>query len=118
MVHIFFLALSLSKPDVAALKNEARALAKPAGCTQVTQCTVMPLGSKPCGGPAEFLVYCAGSTDEKALQSKAQQATDAEKAANAANQMMGICTALSAPVVKLEKGSCAAVEPKKADLPM
>jgi hypothetical protein len=118
MVHVFFLALSLAQPDLAALKKEARALSKPAGCTQVAQCKVMPMGSKPCGGPTEFLVYCAASTDEKALELKAKQASDAERAKNAADQMMGICTALTPPKVKLENGQCAAVEPKSADVPM
>lgn len=118
MVHLFFLALSLAKPDVDALKSEARALAKPAPCTAVTECKVLPLGSKPCGGPTEFLVYCAGASDEKALTAKAQAASDAEKARNAANETMGICTALMPPKVKLEKGRCEAVVPKAADLPM
>ena len=118
MIHFVFLALWMSQPDVAALKNEARALSKPAGCTQVAQCKVMPLGSKPCGGPTEFLVYCASSTDEKALEAKAKQASDAEKAKNAKDQMMGICTALSPPKVKLESGQCSAVALKSADVPM
>jgi hypothetical protein len=118
MVHIFFLALSLAQPDVTSLKKEARALSKPAGCTQLSQCKVLPLGSKPCGGPSEYLVFCAPSTDEKALEAKAKLANEAEKAKNAANQTMGICTALAPPKLKLENGQCSAVEAKSADLPM
>lgn len=118
MVHLFFLALALGQPDVASLKQEARALAKATGCAQVAQCKVLSLGSKPCGGPTEFLVYCASSTDEKALEAKAMQASEAEKAKNAKDQLMGICTALVPPKVKLENGACAAVQPKSADLPM
>ena len=118
MVHLFFLALSLAQPDVEALKQQARALSKSTGCTQLAQCKVLPLGSKSCGGPSEFLVYCAASTDEQALLVKAKAATDAEKAKNAASQTMGICTALSPPKVKLEKGQCAAVEGKPLDVPM
>ena len=118
MIHLFFLALSLTQPDVTALKKEARALANPNKCAELAQCKVMPLGSKSCGGPTEFVVYCAGSTDEKALEAKAKQASDAEKAKNAANQMMGICTALTPPKLKLEKGQCSAVELKSADVPM
>ncbi len=113
-----FVAMFLSAPDVAALKREARALSKPAGCTEATQCKVMPLGSKPCGGPSEFLVYCASGTDEKALDAKAKQASEAEKAKNAKEQTMGICTVLAAPKVKLENGQCTLVETKSADLPM
>ncbi|MBS1153804.1 MAG: hypothetical protein H6Q89_5502 [Myxococcaceae bacterium] len=118
MVHLFFMALALSQPNVDALKREARALCKPAGCTEVAQCKVLPLGSKPCGGPTEFLVCCAKSTDLPALEAKAKQASEAEQAKNAAGQVMGICTALAPPKVKLENGQCAAVEPKSADFPM
>ena len=118
MAHLFFFVLFLAQPDVDALKREAHALARATGCTQAAQCKAMPLGSKPCGGPTEFLVYCATSTDEKALEAKAKLASDAEKANNAASQMMGICTALSPPKVKLENGQCVAVETKSADQPM
>lgn len=118
MIHLFFLALSVAQPDLAALKAEARALSKSSGCTQLSQCKALPLGSRPCGGPSEFLVYCAPSTDEKALEAKAKQVSEAEKAQNATSGTMGICTALTPPKLKLEKGQCSAVPAKSFDVPM
>ncbi len=118
MIHIFFIAWSLAHSDPDALKREARAVSNPTGCTQLSQCKVLALGSKPCGGPSEFLVYCSTSTDERLLEAKVRLATDAEKAKNAANQMMGICTALSVPRVKFQNGQCLADEAKAADVPM
>jgi hypothetical protein len=100
------------------LKAAARAVVKTTGCTQVSQCQVMPVGSRPCGGPSEFLVYCAKSTDEKKLKAKVKAATDAEKALNATDGLMGTCQVLSSPTVKLVKGACVAEEPKSADVPM
>ncbi len=118
MIHLVFLSLALGQPDPVALKKEARALAIATGCTQLAQCKALALGSKSCGGPSEFLVFCAGSTDEKSLVAKAKEATEAEKAKNVAGSTMGICTALTPPKLKLENGQCGAVEPKSTDLPM
>ncbi len=118
MTHLFFLALSLATPDLAALKKDVRAVAKPAGCTQAAQCKAMPMGAKPCGGPTEFVIYCSVGTDEKVLTEKVQAATDAEKAKNAATGAMGTCLALAQPKVTLVSGVCTAVEQKAADVPM
>ncbi len=118
MTHLFFLALSLASPDLAALKKDVRAVAKPAGCTQAAQCKVLPMGARPCGGPTEFVIYCATATDEKLLTEKANAVTEAEKAMNAASGAMGTCVALAAPKVTWVSGVCAAAQQKPADVPM
>src|SRR3954464_13804418 len=100
-VFVFLLSF-VSASD---LKSEARALVKTTGCTQVSQCQVLEVGSRPCGGPSEYLVYCSKSTDVAKLKKKAKAATDAEKATNATEGLMGTCEALSPPKVKLEKGT-------------
>ena len=117
MIHVFFF-LVFAQPDLAALKRETRGLSKPSGCARVADCKVLPMGSKPCGGPTEFLVYCATSTDEKALEAKAKRVTDTEKAVNAAQQSMSICTALTPPKVKLQNGVCTAASTSATDVPM
>ncbi len=115
-VASILLMLSLhAEPDQ---KSAARAVVKTTGCKQVSQCQVMPMGSRPCGGPAEFLVYCAKTTDLKKLKAKVKAATDAEKALNATDGLMGTCNVLSAPAVKLQKGACVAEEPKSGEVPM
>ncbi len=39
------------------------ALVEDANCPDSTRCRYIPLGSKPCGGPWEFLVYCSTEVD-------------------------------------------------------
>ena len=103
---------------LAALKSAARSLAKSTGCKQVTQCKALPLGSRSCGGPSEFLVYCAASTNEKKLKQQAKAATEAEKTFNAQSQTASICSVLTPPVVKLESGECKPEAPKSTSIPM
>ena len=97
-------------------RSRAREVVKINGCTRPSQCHAMPMGSRPCGGPSEFLVYCALSTDVKKLKSRVKTATDAEKALNATTQLMSICSVLPEPKVELVRGVCIAVA--NADLPM
>jgi hypothetical protein len=112
------LSLETEQARVTALKTAARALVKCEGCQQTAQCKVLPMGSRPCGGPSEFLVYCARSTAEKKLKQAARAATDAEKALNAKSETMSTCSVLSPPVVQLSGGACKAAAPKTSDLPM
>ena len=119
------LLLSASHPDagvpadkLGALKASARALIKTTGCTKASQCKQQPMGNRPCGGPSEFLVYCAATTDEKKLKQKAQLVTDAEKSFNSKSQLMGTCDVLAAPKLKLESSECLPDRAKSADLPM
>jgi hypothetical protein len=88
------------------LKADARSAAKTTGCTQVSQCQVMEVGSRPCGGPSDFIVYCSKTTDVAKLKKKVKAATEAEKATNATDGLMGTCSVLAKPKAKLEKGAC------------
>lgn len=107
--------LLAAEPDP---KSRAREVVKATGCTRPSQCHAIEMGSRPCGGPSEFLVYCSLSTDVKKLKTRVKAATDAEKALNATQDLMSICSVLAAPKVKLEKGVCVAEEAKPTDLPL
>ena len=110
------LMLSLAaEPDA---KSAARALVKATGCKQVTHCQVMPMGSRPCGGPSEFLVYCSKTTDLKKLKAKVKTVTDGEKATNATEGLMGTCQVLTPPKVKLENGACVVDAPTTGEIPI
>jgi hypothetical protein len=91
------------------LEAEARALAKRTGCQGVTQCRSAPLGAKPCGGPRDYLVYCALTTDSTKLYRKLAELEKAERAYNAKNQMMSTCEMLLAPKLEASGGQCRAV---------
>jgi hypothetical protein len=90
------------------LRREARALVRADGCTAVAQCSVLPLGERACGGPEEYLVYCARTTDVPALRRKADAFTRAQRAYDAKHEVISTCEYRIAPTPQLVGGSCQA----------
>ena len=90
------------------LEAEARALAKTTGCSGPGSCQTAPVGSRPCGGPRTYLVYCATTTDTAALFAKLEQLRRAEERANQASGMMSTCEFRMPPETKLVGGTCQA----------
>jgi hypothetical protein len=94
---------------IARLEREARALARAEGCS-ADQCRTAPVGSRPCGGPREYIVYCAATTDSAALFAKLAELARAEEAFNRANEMMSTCEFRTPPGVAVQGGRCVATE--------
>lgn len=90
------------------LETEARALARAEGCEQAAQCRAAPVGSRPCGGPRDFIVYCALTTDSAALFRKLAEVEAAERAYNEQAGLASTCELRMAPPVRLAGGRCAA----------
>jgi hypothetical protein len=93
---------------LARLEAEARALARADGCEAAGDCRVAPLGARPCGGPREYLVYCARRTDSAALFRKLGELQRAEQAYNERQGLMGTCEFRTPPSTTLMGGSCRA----------
>lgn len=94
---------------IARLEREARALAHAEGCG-AGQCRTAPVGSRPCGGPRTYLVYCAATTDSAALFAKLAELARAEQAFNSANGMASTCEYRMPPGVAVQGGRCVATE--------
>ena len=95
---------------IARLEREARALAHAEGCS-AGACRTAPVGSRPCGGPRTYLVYCAASTDSAALFAKLAELARAEEAYNSANGLASTCEYRMPPNVSVRGGRCVASEP-------
>ncbi|HWA14189.1 MAG TPA: hypothetical protein VHA15_13940 [Burkholderiales bacterium] len=69
---IFQAGLAQADPaaELAKLRAEIDGLVGQGRCMNLVQCRVVPLGSTPCGGPAEYLAYSWISTDKAALETK------------------------------------------------
>lgn len=93
---------------LARLEAEARAIARADGCEAAGDCRVAPVGARPCGGPREYLVYCARRTDSAALFRKLGELQRAEQARNEREGLMGTCEFRTPPGVALVGGSCRA----------
>ena len=65
--------------QIVSLENEAKALVKSVGCSSAGECRTAPVGSRACGGPRYYLVYCSRTTDSAALFRKLDAVAAAER---------------------------------------
>jgi hypothetical protein len=94
--------------QVVAIENQAKALVKAEGCNSAGECRTAPVGSRACGGPRYYLVYCSRTTDSAALFRKLESVSAAERDYNKRYNVMSTCEFRMPPTVALSGGSCQA----------
>ncbi len=103
-------------PSVQRLEAEARALARTTGCNQAAQCRTAPVGDRPCGGPRDYLAYCATTTDTVALFRKLEELRRAEQEINQRSGAISTCEFRMPPETELVGGTCRAQQPNTAPI--
>ena len=94
--------------QITALEDQAKALVKTEGCPSAAQCRTAPVGSKACGGPRYYLVYCSATTDSAALFAKLDAVAKAEQEYNRHYNIASTCEFRMPPTVALTAGACSA----------
>jgi hypothetical protein len=94
--------------QIVALENEAKALVDTTGCGTSGECRTAPVGSRGCGGPRYYLVYCSKTTDSAALFTRLAAVSDAERQYNTNYKIVSTCEFRMPPTVALSGGSCRA----------
>ena len=94
--------------QIVALEDQAKALIKAEGCSSTEQCRTAPVGSRACGGPRYYLVYCSRTTDSAALFRKLDAIAAAEREFNTHYKVMSTCEFRMPPTVAFSGGSCQA----------
>ena len=102
---------------VTRLEREARALVRETGCVSASSCRAAPVGSRACGGPREYVVYCAAATDTVALLRALEELGRAESRLNERSGAVSTCEMRLPPSVALQGERCAAVEPPRTGEP-
>ena len=92
--------------QIVALEDQAKAIAKAGGCNSAAQCRTAAVGSRACGGPRDYIVYCAQSTDSAALFRKLDAVAAAEREYNQRYNLVSTCEFRMPPNVALVAGSC------------
>jgi hypothetical protein len=92
----------------ARLEREARALASTTGCASAASCRTAPVGSRGCGGPRSYVVYCPASTDTVALLRKLKELERAEIEYNEREGVVSTCEMRMPPDVAVQAGRCVA----------
>ena len=94
--------------QIIAIENQAKALVKTDGCSSAGECRTAPIGSKACGGPRYYLVYCSRTTDSAALFRKLAAVAAAEREYNMRYKIVSTCEFRLPPQLALSGGSCQA----------
>ncbi len=94
--------------QIVALEDRAKAVAKADGCSSASECRAAPVGSRACGGPRYYLVYCTKTTDSATLASKLDAVAAAEREYNVHYKVMSTCEFRMPPTVAVSGGSCQA----------
>ena len=93
-----------TRSEIDRLIGEARAGA-------VSQCALVPLGARPCGGPREYLAYSVAVTDPTALATLVQLYDRLDRERNEREGLVSTCEAMMPPELALEAGRCVTRSP-------
>lgn len=94
--------------QIVAIENQAKELVKAEGCSSAAQCRTAAVGSRACGGPRYYLVYCSATTDSAALFQKLEAVSRAEHEYNTRYNIASTCEFRLPPTIALSGGSCQA----------
>lgn len=76
-------------------------------CQQDSQCKVIGVGARPCGGPDQYLLYSTLHTDEKMLSYTNDRYQKLKKQQNEKLGLMSTCQMLMPPVSACIENKCA-----------
>jgi hypothetical protein len=77
-----------------------------AACTRDADCRTLPMGSKPCGGPARWVAWSATVSRGDALQAMATDLAALQQQRQAAEGMMSTCSVVPDPGARCDAGRC------------
>jgi hypothetical protein len=92
--------------DLADLRSKIRTLVGDAACTSASQCRLVAYGSKPCGGPWQYLVYSTTTTDSTALEVAVARYNAREAEVNRLYHRMSDCSVAIRPKITVVDGHC------------
>ena len=81
-----------------------------AACTSDKQCQVLPVGARPCGGPASYLAWSSAATSGADLQALADRYRSEQQAGNARSGMVSDCRAIAPPAAACRAGACQLID--------
>ncbi|MFC5480673.1 hypothetical protein [Massilia suwonensis] len=95
-----------SAPAASGTLGQIQALIGKAECSSDSQCQVLPIGAKACGGPASHLAYSTAKTDAGALQALAERYKTEQQAGNQRSGRMSNCMVLPTPTASCRANTC------------
>jgi len=99
----------ITKNDLVKLESQIRDMIGN-DCSNSGQCEVIAFGSKPCGGPWEYLVYSSSDTDVALLIEKVNTFNQLQEEYNVENGIASDCSFVGSPEVTCVDGKCQIVD--------
>lgn len=96
------------RAQLAEMRGEIDALIGDAAGASIADCRYAGVGSKPCGGPWEFVIYSASSTDSTALAERLTAYNAFEAEMNERYGLASDCSVPNVPVLAYRDGRCVA----------
>jgi len=96
---------------IATTQSRIVALIGTASCTASAQCAALPMGAKPCGGPAGHLAYSTVASDPVLLQSLADEHAALSRELNRLLGLASDCSVVMPAPLACVQGRCAFVTP-------
>lgn len=90
------------------MRREIDMLIGDAAAASIADCRYAGLGSKPCGGPWEYIVYSVSSTDSTALAERLKTYDAFEAETNARYGYLSDCSVPNIPNLAYKDGRCIA----------
>lgn len=96
----------LDSANMDQLRSRIDSLIGDAACTSASQCRLIGVGAKACGGPKGYRVYSVGRTDSVALASVVDQYNSREKELGRKEGRLSDCSMAAKPEIRVENGRC------------
>jgi hypothetical protein len=93
-------------PAASGTLDRIHALVGKAECTSDSQCQVLPIGAKACGGPASYLAFSTASSDAAELRALAERYHGEQQASNQRSGMISNCRVVPTPVAACRANTC------------
>lgn len=81
------------------LEAQIRAATADLSCDNDDDCSFIPFGSKPCGGPWKYMLFSRKTTDEQALIAMTEKYNMMDKYYNEKTEQLGDCHMVMPPAV-------------------
>jgi len=100
------IATNSDEEALATLHQQIVALIGEPRCENIVHCRVLALGSRPCGGPAEYVAYSSIAGNRELLEVKASEYAFLQEEVNRAHAATGTCHVLAQPRVACVNQRC------------
>lgn len=116
MIFVLFLSVSTFAQDgqqrrdaeaIRAVIESAKILAaSDLSCTSASDCEVIAIGSRACGGPSGYLVTSKNNQNLNEIETLAQRSENLQQEYNRNYRMISICSILARPMPKCVAERC------------